>query len=826
MSLLQLSLLGVPEVKHGERLVTFSTRKAQALLIYLAVEDRVHTRKMLSESLWEELDTAHGRAALRATLQELRKLLGDSHSSDECKHLEVTHDTLRFDLTSQCILDLDTIELAYKQIREISGQTNTISDVSRHDLLKNLEQATLLARGPFLENFSLRASQFFDDWTLQQGEHWHKRVHQIFDTLSLLQERTGAVENAIDTVSRWLSYDSLHEEGYRRLMRLRFSQGDRAGALRAFVTCRSILAAKLQIEPEPDTLALAERIRLAPVPRLTKAPVSPLAPPPSSLLDHPFVGRTQEFDALIKHYQRVAIGQAQIVLLKGERGIGKTRLVNEFLHWAQTQGADVLAGQTLQTREQLSYQPLIDALRRRMAHGVPSSDLLSNVWLAELSHVLPELLDRYPDLREPVTTRTLWKNRLCEATTRLFWAYATRRPVIFFLDDVQWADTATLDLLLYLSQRLTEQRAPMLLLFCLNTEIPSDSGPLSTWLVALQRGSLSVTGLQLSRFTKEEVRRFIQSLAWMEVAPDARTSPGSLPLSAALTALTDWLFTRTKGLPFYLVEMFKELLKRNIITASIQEDGRWGLYLKPELLKDYHKGDTEMPGETQAQGTSAESWKDWQEAWKALYETVSRMWPQMQAGSKGQTMFGKPGSFGIPDPMEAWTDWIDAAMENWRKEMDIQELPAPWLEMMEEVCAKMQMEENADSDPIAVLKDWYDTSSEKWSKAFGDAIRTEQFVEAMSYIVESYTSFSSMFRRASEAYFSNLQLPTRSDIARLARLVVNLEEKVDRIEDSLEHIGNDSAQVIAGTSLQRLDARLEQVESKLEKMLTVLEKKG
>jgi DNA-binding SARP family transcriptional activator len=539
---------------------------------------------MLSESLWEELDTVHGRAALRATLQELRKLLDCGHGLDECKHLEVTHKTLRFDLTSQFILDLHTIEFAYKQIRAVTSQTNPISDGRRRDLLKNLEQATVLARGPFLENFSLRASQFFDDWTLQQGEHWHKRIHQIFDTLSLLQERTGEVESAIDTVSRWLSYDSLHEEGYRRLMRLRFSQGDRAGALRAFITCRSILAAKLQIEPEPDTLALAERIRLAPAPRLTKVPGSPLMQPPSSLLDHPFVGRTKEFDALIKHYQRLSIGQAQVVLVKGERGIGKTRLVNEFLSWARTQGADIIAGQTLQTGEQLPYQPLIDALRRRMAHGVPSTDQLSDVWLAELSHVLPELLDRYPDLREPVTTRTLWKNRLCEATTRLLCAYATLRPVIFFLDDIQWTDTATLDLLLYLSQRLTEQRAPMLLLFCLNTEILLDPQPLSTWLVALQRGSLPMTSLQLSRFTKEEIRRFIQSLAWIEEAPDSRTSPGSTAIPAVLAVLTDWLFTRTRGQPFYLVEMFKELLKHDIITASMQEDGRWGLLLKSELL--------------------------------------------------------------------------------------------------------------------------------------------------------------------------------------------------------------------------------------------------
>jgi polyhydroxyalkanoic acid synthase PhaR subunit len=204
----------------------------------------------------------------------------------------------------------------------------------------------------------------------------------------------------------------------------------------------------------------------------------------------------------------------------------------------------------------------------------------------------------------------------------------------------------------------------------------------------------------------------------------------------------------------------------------------------PAFIKEIQ----EMPGETQAQATSAESWKHWQEAWKAFYETVSKMWPQARAG------------------------------------MDMQELPAPWFEMMEEVRVKMQMEENTNIDPVTVLKHWYDTSGEKWSKAFGDAIVTKQFVEAMSSVLESYTSFSKMFRRACEVYFSNLQLPTRSDIARLAGLVVNLEEKVDRIEDSLESLGNDSAQVSTGASLQRLEARLGQVESKLERVLAALEK--
>ena len=116
MSQLQLSLLGVPVVKHGERTLTFSTRKALALLVYLAVEGGMHPRKTLSESFWPELDAEHGRAALRATLLELRKLLERSHGPGEQTHLLVERDTLGFDLGSPLILDLQLVESASKQV--------------------------------------------------------------------------------------------------------------------------------------------------------------------------------------------------------------------------------------------------------------------------------------------------------------------------------------------------------------------------------------------------------------------------------------------------------------------------------------------------------------------------------------------------------------------------------------------------------------------------------------------------------------------------------------------------------------------------------------
>src|SRR5260221_9284605 len=116
MSQLQLSLLGVPVVQHGERTLTFSTRKALALLVYLAVEGGTHTRKTLSESFWSELDAEHGRAALRATLLELRKFLERCHGPGERAHLLIEHDTLGIEQGSPLVLDLRLVEAASKRV--------------------------------------------------------------------------------------------------------------------------------------------------------------------------------------------------------------------------------------------------------------------------------------------------------------------------------------------------------------------------------------------------------------------------------------------------------------------------------------------------------------------------------------------------------------------------------------------------------------------------------------------------------------------------------------------------------------------------------------
>src|ERR1700726_3224756 len=140
MGNLYLTLLGPPEVRHADQVLRFSTRKELALLIYLAVEGRVHLRKMLSEQFWPERDAMHGRADLRITLLHLRHLLGEG--ADPVPHLLIQHDTLGLDFTSAVKLDLQPLHEAWTLARAATRTALTMPEDAHRTLLAQLQRAT------------------------------------------------------------------------------------------------------------------------------------------------------------------------------------------------------------------------------------------------------------------------------------------------------------------------------------------------------------------------------------------------------------------------------------------------------------------------------------------------------------------------------------------------------------------------------------------------------------------------------------------------------------------------------------------------------------
>src|SRR5579863_6152953 len=563
MGNLYFTLLGPPEVRHDDQVLVFSTRKELALLIYLAVEGRIYSRKTLAEQFWPDGDARHGRAALRISLLHLRHVLGEDAGGDIVPHLLIQRDTLGLNFTSALKLDLYPLLEARTLAHAVTRTTLTMPIDAHHTLLAQLQHATSLPQGEFLEGFSLRDAPAFDDWVRFQREYWYLRMSEIFEYLSHLQFEAGELEAAIETVDRWLVLAPLQEDAYRRLMRLHFATGDRVAALRAYDACRARLASGMQTEPTSETIALASRMRAVAPPRRKEALPPTAVPSPVALLDSPLLGRTSELSILTKLYHAARRGQTQVAMLEGELGIGKTRLATAFLAWAEVEGGDILRGQAFEDGGQLPYRPVIEALRPRIERENAPDYLLSDLWLAELTRLLPELCDRYPDLPSPSGDKSVARIRLFEAVTHLGRALAARTPLVLFIDDVQWADAASLDVLHYLVRRLAESESPALVLLTLRMGEREMPPGLAEWHTALEH-AVPLTRLQIGPLTSEDVLRLLQIVG----GKDGRRA-------VDLERFGQWLFAETEGQPFYLMETLKVLLERGVLASRPNEDGGW-----------------------------------------------------------------------------------------------------------------------------------------------------------------------------------------------------------------------------------------------------------
>ncbi len=574
MSGLRLAVLGPPEVFHNESRLAFPLRKAQALLLYLAVEGGMHSRGKLAALLWPDSEPQVARKALRNALALLRTLLAaPAVSPTEHNHLQSEGELLGLDAQAPSELDLDVVQQAYQQAQRL---ITLPSEEQRAALVTGVQHALALVRGPFLDGFWLGEDAPFDEWVRQHRQQWRVRLQVLCERLSSWQEESGEQEQAKATLVRWLALDPLAEEAYQRLMRAHLALGDPTAAWQVYATCRARLAEELQIKPSADTVALAEHIRATAATRVS-LPARPTTPQtesrPAGELLAPLVGRQASFSQLVGSFQRARGGQPQAVLVMGEAGIGKTRLVREWVAWAAAQGALVLTGHAFEMGGRLPYQLLVDALRPRLEAENAPEDLLEDLWLAELSRILPELRVRYPDLPTPTEDELTAKGRLFEAVARLLDALAQSRPLVMLLDDLQWVDEASLDLVRYLGHYWKEHSSRVLLLGTVRSEGLELNPQLSTHLVDLGR-DLPVSQVPLQPLSQAQTLQLVQAVAGTAPAAEREMK---------LSALGDVLFVQTAGQPLYLLETLKLLRDRQWLVPWVDADGALRLELAVEL---------------------------------------------------------------------------------------------------------------------------------------------------------------------------------------------------------------------------------------------------
>jgi DNA-binding SARP family transcriptional activator len=570
---LRILTLGVPEIRLGGNLVTFPTRKTLALLIYLALESGLQPREHLATLLWPESNTERSYASLRNTLGHLQTALQQRSGEGQTSYLYVTHTALGLNPEANIDLDLKIVERAYALARADRASRVLLEGSAS---LPTLQLAVDSHHGDFLVGFSLGDAPGFDDWAALQREVWRRRLGLVMDRLSEIQFASGEFADAAETASHWISLDVLNEVAYRRKMRAHFAAGDRGQALGTFAACSTILATELGVEPEPDTTALAERIRThaRPTPAHIHRSAPRLPRPDTSVafLESLFVGRTSERLILEKSYNRAATAnQAQIVVLRGEAGIGKTRLAREFLTWARAQGADLLQCSAFESSSHLPFQALAEAFRLQLEGENLPADLLDDVWWSPLSELLPELHQHYPSLPLAPMARHgpeagVGQARLFEPLVQLTLAMAKRAPLVLFMDDLQWADGATLDFLLYAIRRWRDSAARILLLVSLRSEAlqpvtqpPQAGGPtgLIEWLTRIEH-ELAVNHLDLKPLGESETMQMVLSILVPRDADFAR-----------------WLYAETHGQPFYLMETLKDLLERRVLHPKRRAEGQW-----------------------------------------------------------------------------------------------------------------------------------------------------------------------------------------------------------------------------------------------------------
>jgi len=523
--MLSIRLLGAPRITYADQPVALVRRKSRALLYYLAAHPAPLARDHLLAFFWPDADRQGAQQNLRTTLYGLRKVLDGL--------LQVDDDSLS--LTAATTVDVRTFATQLAQ---------PTAD------LATLQQTLALYRGDFLNDFTLPDLPEFDDWAMVERERYRRLAMTGYTRLSQHFERQQAYRDALQALDCALVIEPLQEDLQRDALRLQYRAGDRAGAIRRFEQLRELLAEEMGVPPMAETQALYDAIitdTLPPVPShppvRTLALTVPALPDVMPLPRHgvqalPFVGRESELQKL----HELATSH-QLLLIEGEGGIGKSRLLEEYIESRQQSGVGqlVLLGQAHELEATLPYQPLLEAFRKLFIHPywlrLAQELELSPLWRTEVARLLPELAAT-DDLRSP-STPAVDELRLWEGISQFVLALARQLPVLLAFDDLHWADSSTVGLLGYLLRKAAQRQAEITFVATAHPVVAP--APLALLLDALLR--------------ETRLRRFpLQRLTPDEIVQLAEKSQVHNP-TTNLIDLATWLTELSEGNPFILIEL-------------------------------------------------------------------------------------------------------------------------------------------------------------------------------------------------------------------------------------------------------------------------------
>lgn len=423
--MLRIRLLGTFALEfEGRALPAPRASAARGLLAYLALHPGPQPRGELAGLFWPDVLDESARQSLRNAIWTLRRDLGPAAGA--------------------ICADGDALSLAGDV--EVDGRALDAA-LDRGDVAAAVEAAE---RGELLRGFE-------EEWAIAARDERRERLGA-----ALARRVAGAADpqEAVEWARRRARLDPLSEAAARALMSALAGAGDAATALAGYRRFSERLRTELRVAPSRETRELAARIRAQPPSEpsaVALPPAEPATGPSSAALSAPLplIGRSGELAVLVGEWSAARGGSGGVVVVEGEAGIGKTRLVAELASRAAGDGARVARGTCIELEAAAPLAPwaeVVDALvgERPATRGDDAG------WRTELARLVPRLAVRGAAGREPAESDRL---RLHEAAVSAVADAARAAPVLLVLEDVHLADAASLALLAHVGRRLHDVRA-------------------------------------------------------------------------------------------------------------------------------------------------------------------------------------------------------------------------------------------------------------------------------------------------------------------------------------------------------------------------------
>ena len=409
--------------------------------------------------------------------------------------------------------------------------------------LRSLTDAQGLYRGELLAGFYVKDSDLFEQWLATERERFRELAASAARALVALYEERGDHEAGIRAARHLQQVEPLSEEAHRHLMRFYARAGRRPRALAQYEELKRMLAQELGVEPSVESAAVFAEIRDQES-AAAAAPAQPFEPPGPFI---PMVGREEALRHLGQVWSEVRRGHPRLTLVEGERGVGKTRLIRTFLHQATAaEPAVILQGRCQAPTAHGSLEPIAEALTSfgpETVEGRAPERSLSGP-LRGAASAIPAIYALRPELFRGGPAEQRERRRRAAAAVAVFLDEISRPqgprrravPVVLFLDDLESAGGATIDLLFDVLTRL--RSGPIWVLGAFRAEETPDDHPLRRALAGAA-DSPAVARVPLARLDESAVERIAASFVEAEDVPRLRAflaaSGDGLPLAVAET---------------------------------------------------------------------------------------------------------------------------------------------------------------------------------------------------------------------------------------------------------------------------------------------------